>query len=165
MSLERVKPSLNFASEQYLHAKSVWKGIRVTRKRRVSSEQGGGTPFGKGRDPKPLADVLIRTAEDFGWTAELDQARLFAEWPDFVGESTAEHTEVLGLHRGVLQVQCDSTAWATELRRMRGEILSRILREFPDANISDVRFLAPGAPSWRHGPRSVRGRGPRDTYG
>ncbi|PZQ74527.1 MAG: DUF721 domain-containing protein, partial [Cutibacterium acnes] len=23
----------------------------------------------------------------------------------------------------------------------------------------------PSAPSWKHGPRSVPGRGPRDTYG
>ena len=29
-----------------------------------------------------------------------------------------------------------------------------------------ITILGPAAPSWKHGPRSVRdGRGPRDTYG
>ncbi|MDP4886606.1 MAG: DUF721 domain-containing protein, partial [Aquiluna sp.] len=27
------------------------------------------------------------------------------------------------------------------------------------------RFIGPSAPSWKKGPRSVPGRGPRDTYG
>lgn len=160
------RASENFASDMYLHAKAVWKGVRPRRRKRRGTDDGGITaPFGGGRDPRPLSDVLSVTASDMGWSAELDQARLITEWPDVVGASTAEHTEVLGLHRGILQVQCDSTAWATELRRMRAEILTRILAEYPDAGIADVRFLAPGAPSWRHGPRTVRGRGPRDTYG
>lgn len=160
-----IGPSPHFASDAYLHAKAVWKGIRTKRRRRRGTDDELGSPFGKGRDPRMLGDVLLVTTSDMGWSADLDQARLFAEWAEFVGSSTAEHTEVLGLHRGILQVQCDSTAWATELRRMRAEILTRILREYPDAGISDLRFLAPGAPSWRHGPRTVRGRGPRDTYG
>ena len=28
-----------------------------------------------------------------------------------------------------------------------------------------VKVVGPSGPSWRHGPRHVRGRGPRDTYG
>nr|WP_246454317.1 DciA family protein [Leucobacter denitrificans] len=100
-----------------------------------------------------------------GWSVELDQARIIDEWGAFVGPPTSDHTRVLGIARGVLEVQCDSTTWATELRRLRGEMLTRLLSEYPDAEIRDMRFLAPGAPSWRHGPRVVPGRGPRDTYG
>ena len=77
----------------------------------------------------------------------------------------AKHTEVIELRDGILTVQCNSTTWATELRRLRVEILSRILDEYPDVGLRDLRFLAPGAPSWRHGSRTVPGRGPRDTYG
>jgi len=101
-----------------------------------------------------------------GWSAELSQAQLLESWPRFIGEQTAEHTEIIELREGTLVVQCDSTAWATELRRLRAEILSRILEEFPESDITEIRFLAPGAPSWSHGRRTVRGgRGPRDTYG
>lgn len=155
-----------FTSASYLRAKSVWRGKPV-RRRRVGSAvtEGEGTPFGFGRDPRSLGDLLSVVTTDMGWSSELDQARLITEWPEFAGELTAEHTTVVGISHGVLQVQCDSTTWATELRRLRAEMLTRLLREYPDAEIRDLRFLAPGAPSWRHGPRSVPGRGPRDTYG
>jgi predicted nucleic acid-binding Zn ribbon protein len=48
---------------------------------------------------------------------------------------------------------------------MRGDILTTILRRYPDAEVSTIRFIGPGGPSWKKGPRSVPGRGPRDTYG
>lgn len=154
-----------FASESYLRAKSVWRGVPHRKRKQRASDEVGGKPFGGGRDPKTVSDVLMRLAGDMGWTVELEQARIITEWNEFVGEATAEHTEVIGISESVLQVQCDSTTWATELRRLRAELLTRLLSEYPDSGIRDVRFLAPGAPSWRHGPRAVRGRGPRDTYG
>lgn len=156
---------VGFAAAAYLRAKSTWRG-RPVRARRIRGEGGEVTaPFGSGRDPKALSDVITTMTRQFGWDSELDQARLIVEWPDFAGEATAEHTRVIGVSNGVLQVQCDSTTWATELRRLRAEMLTRVLKEYPDSGIRDLRFLAPGAPSWRHGPRSVPGRGPRDTYG
>ncbi|KAM9862080.1 hypothetical protein ACI1US_02008 [Leucobacter sp. BZR 635] len=109
--------------------------------------------------------MLDSIVADMGWSSELEQAKIIEDWPVFVGEATAEHTTVIGIRDGVLEIQCDSTTWATELRRLRAEMLTRLLTEYPDAEIRDLRFRAPGAPSWRHGPRVVRGRGPRDTYG
>lgn len=155
-----------FASEAYLRAKSVWRGKIHRRKSRPESSGGGASAaFGSGRDPRGLSSILETVVQDMGWSEELDQARIIEDWPVFVGEATAEHTTVIGISNGVLEVQCDSTTWATELRRLRAEMLTRLLREYPDAEITDMRFLAPGAPSWRHGPRVVPGRGPRDTYG
>lgn len=158
--------SSEFLISSYLHAKAVWKGLPSRHRRaKRTGATGEGSHFGAGRDPKILVDVLSSMAIDMGWSSELDQARLIEEWSTFVGMSTAEHTTVAGIVNGVLQIQCDSTTWATELRRLRGEMLTRILHEYPNSEIRDLRFLAPGAPSWRHGPRTVRGRGPRDTYG
>ncbi|WP_336660105.1 DUF721 domain-containing protein [Leucobacter sp. USHLN153] len=154
----------NFATESYLRAKSAWRGAPQRRRRR-KNDVAEGSAFGTGRDPRPLADVLTGVSIDMGWSAEIEQARVLGEWAEFAGGATAEHTEVIGISNGVLQIQCDSTTWATELRRLRGEMLTRLLKEYPDAEIRDLRFLAPGAPSWRHGLRSVPGRGPRDTYG
>lgn len=157
-----------FAVDAYQRAKAVWRGYapRRTRVRSGSGEQGEqSVPFGRGREPRLLGELLTVSARDMGWSTELAQVRLIAEWHRFVGETTAPHTEITGISDGVLLVQCDSTAWATELRRLRAELLTRILDEYPDSGIRELRFLAPGAPSWRHGPRSVPGRGPRDTYG
>jgi len=159
-------PEPDFASNAYQRMKALWKGLPSRRRTRVvHGDQERSVPFGKGREPKALGELLSIAARDMGWTAELDQARLIAEWHRFVGESMAAHTEVTELRDGVLIVQCDSTSWATELRRLRGEILTRILDEYPEVGLRELRFLAPGAPSWRHGPRTIPGRGPRDTYG
>lgn len=159
------QPSNGFATEAYLRAKSVWRGVPAHIKRKRSGREPGGSPFGWGRDPKMLGDVLSVISGDMGWSSELERARLIEEWAEFSGESTAEHTTIVGITNDVLHVQCDSTTWATELRRLRGEIFSRMLTEYPDAELKDIRFLSPGAPTWRHGPRTVKGRGPRDTYG
>lgn len=158
--------TLPFTTESYLHAKSVWKGVPIRRRARaVTDSDGDSVPFGKGREPRPLESILQFTARQMGWTEELAQAQIITDWARFVGDRLAGHTEIIGIQNGILQVQCDSTSWATELRRLRGEILTRMMEEYPEASIGDIRFLAPGAPTWRHGPRSVRGRGPRDTYG
>lgn len=154
-----------FASEAYLHAKARWRGTTLKNRRHRGGDGVGSSPFSKGRDPKSLGDVLAIAAEDMGWSAELEQARIITEWPEFVGEVTAPHTRVVELRDGLIVVQCDSTAWATELRRMRAQVLTRILEKYPNAGIEDLRFLSPDAPTWRHGARVIRGRGPRDTYG
>lgn len=155
-----------FASEAYQRAKALWKGMAPRKRgaKRASGEQVG-SPFSKGRDPKPLSVVLAVAAEDMGWAPELEQARLISDWPELVGATTAPHTRVIELRDGILIVQCDSTAWATELRRMRAQVLTRIIELYPEAGVRDLRFLAPGAPTWRHGSRVAPGRGPRDTYG
>jgi predicted nucleic acid-binding Zn ribbon protein len=155
-----------FASEAYRRAQKIWKG--VTSRGRTHSRSPADPsqiPFTPGRDPKPLGDVLAFTTEDMGWSSELEEAKVISDWDRLVGETIAPHTSVIELRDHHLIVQCDSTAWATELRRMRAVILSRIIEQYPQAEIEDLRFLAPGAPSWRHGARVVRGRGPRDTYG
>jgi len=156
-----------FASETYLAAKAMWGGARHPRRSRWRGGRDAATtaPFSGGRDPRPLSSILAVAAEDLGWATELAQAQVINDWPELVGEAIAPHTRVTELRDGVLYVQCDSTTWATELRRMRAEILSRILEAHADAEVRDLRFLAPGTPSWRYGARVVRGRGPRDTYG
>ncbi|WP_416444357.1 DUF721 domain-containing protein [Leucobacter sp. HNU] len=155
-----------FASEAYLRAKSVWKGSRIDADACAPTRpRGGARTVRVWAGPENAGEVIAKAATDMGWSSDLEQARVITEWAEFVGQPTSDHTEVVGVRDGVLLLQCDSTAWATELRRLRSEILTRLLREYPDSEIRDLRFLAPGAPSWRHGPRTVQGRGPRDTYG
>jgi predicted nucleic acid-binding Zn ribbon protein len=65
----------------------------------------------------------------------------------------------------VVEVRCQSTAWAANLRLMKSRLLGRIAELLPEVEVTDMRFIGPDAPSWRRGIRSVPGRGPRDTYG
>lgn len=158
--------SESFASEAYQRAKALWKGLTPrSRSSRRNPQKNASTPFSPGRDPQMLSDILAVATQDMGWNSEIEQAQLITDWPELIGEPTASHTRIVELRDGLLIVQCDSTAWATELRRMRAQVLTRILNEYPEAKVQDLRFLAPGAPTWRHGARVAKGRGPRDTYG
>ena len=136
----------------------------IARKRKTKKE-GASVPFSPGRDPHGLGDVIDGLASKMGWTSPLARSELLSSWPEIVGSETAEHSEPAGIDEGVLTVRCDSTAWATQLRLMRGQITTTIAQRFPDAGIESVRFEGPNAPSWKRGPRSIPGRGPRDTYG
>lgn len=134
-------------------------------RRRSTKTPGSTTPYGTGRDPAGLADVLDSVSKTMGWSSPLARGELLTSWPELVGPEVASHTEPVGIEDGVLSVQCDSTAWATQLRMMRGQMVTTIMARYPDAQITSIRFLGPSAPSWKRGPRSIPGRGPRDTYG
>ncbi|MBX3078529.1 MAG: DUF721 domain-containing protein [Cryobacterium sp.] len=132
---------------------------------RARREPGSSAPFGTGRDPRGIAEVLDALTARLGWNSSLARSELLDSWAELVGEETAAHSVPAGIDEGVLTVSCDSTAWATQLRLMRTQIVSRIVERYPDAGIEALRFNGPGVPSWKRGPRSVPGRGPRDTYG
>jgi predicted nucleic acid-binding Zn ribbon protein len=135
------------------------------RKRAKKSKEAKSVPYGAGRDPRGIDDILTGLTARLGWTSSLAKADLLASWSELAGEETALHSEPISIEDGVLLVRCDSTAWATQLRLMRRQITTNIATRFPDAAIESVRFDGPNAPSWKRGPRSIPGRGPRDTYG
>ena len=156
------------AQAVYLRFREVFgePGLRSTTARKRALKVDGATlPFGGGRDPQGLSSVIDGLASTLGWTSPLARSDLLASWADIVGAETALHSLPVAIEGGVLIAQCDSTAWATQLRLMRTTITTHILAKYPEAGISSVRFEGPNAPSWKKGPRSIAGRGPRDTYG
>ena len=134
-------------------------------RRRATVDPGSSAAFGAGRDERGIGDVIDSMTARLGWNSPLAQSDLLASWASIAGEETAEHSTPVSIEDGLLVVRCDSTAWATQLRIMRHQVATRIAAEYPDAGILSVRFDGPGAPSWKRGPRSIPGRGPRDTYG
>ena len=135
------------------------------RRRQRAARDESTVPYGKGRDPRGIADVLENLTATMGWESPIARAELLADWAEMVGPETAAHSSPIGIEEGVLTVRCDSNPWATELRRMRATITTQIITRFPAAGIETVNFLGPDAPSWKHGLRTIPGRGPRDTYG
>lgn len=134
-------------------------------RRRVAKASATSVPYGEGREPKGLGEVVENLTLKLGWNSPLAQSELLASWAELVGEETAARSTPVSIEDGVLTVSCDSTAWATELRRIRSSLLAAIAERYPDAGVEAIRFNGPGVPSWKKGPRSVQGRGPRDTYG
>ena len=118
------------------------------------------------RDPQRLGALLPGYVADMGWEQPMADARVFAQWPVLVGAEVAAHSEPQSLRDGELRVTAESTAWATQLRLLSGTLLARLVAELGPHVVTRLVISGPTAPSWKHGPRSVRnGRGPRDTYG
>ena len=156
------------AANVYLRFKSVFGDPNARRSRgrkRIAPVAGSSVPFGIGRDPHGLGDTINSLTMQLGWNSPLAQSELLASWSELAGEETANHSTPAGIDDGVLTVHCESTAWATQLRLMRNVIMEHIANRYPDAGIQSIRFQGPNAPSWKKGPRSIPGRGPRDTYG
>jgi len=153
----------------YLRLRENFGGVKAgaagRRRDRRKAQPGETVPFGPGRDPGAVSDVLSALTLSLGWTAPLAQSDLVSAWRDIAGPETAEHSTPTRVEDGVLYVQCDSTAWATQLRLMRTELVTRIASDYPESGVQNISFAGPGAPSWKRGPRSIPGRGPRDTYG
>lgn len=122
-------------------------------------------PFTKGRDPKGIGEALAALTKQHGWDPQLAQEDLLLRWVDVAGPETAAHTEPVSLVDGLLTIRCDSTAWTKQLQFMRAQIMTQIALRHPDAKVENVRFVGPDVPSWKWGPRTAPGRGPRDTYG
>ncbi|MDN4598002.1 DUF721 domain-containing protein [Leifsonia virtsii] len=155
------------SSAVYLRLKALFAGTS-SRSRRLSprsAEDGSSRPFGVGRDPKGVGDVLDSLTAQLGWTGNLAKSDLMSGWVELAGEETAKHSYPESVADGVLNIRCDSTAWARQLTSMRSLLLKKMAEVFPDAEIESIVVRGPNVRSWNHGPRSIPGRGPRDTYG
>lgn len=108
---------------------------------------------------------MSRLAKERGWHTQLANGQVFGQWAALVGEEVAEHAQPEALKDGELIVRAASTAWATQLRLLQGQLLTKIAAGVGTGVVKRLKVLGPSKPSWRYGPRHVSGRGPRDTYG
>jgi len=161
-------------------ARAVLEAARVRRQgqpgqgqaRRKAGTGGGGRRLrgysGAGpdpRDPQQLGALITRLVKVRGWQRSTAEARIFGTWEALVGADLAAHCRPVRLTDGELLVEAESTAWATQLRGLAGRLLARIGGEVGRDVVARIQVHGPVAPSWGRGPKRVRGRGPRDTYG
>lgn len=122
-------------------------------------------PFAAGRDPVALASSLGGLLAERGWERPLSVASVVGRWREVVGSDLADHCRPETFEDGALVVRADSTAWAMQVRLLLPQLERRLAEEVGEGVVESVTVLGPGGPTWRRGPRSVPGRGPRDTYG
>ena len=159
--------STDFATEFYLRMRQAVTG-RLSRDAKRMAEResrSNSKPFDKGRDIVPAGSLIDGLLTRFGWDNQIQEADLFNRWAELVGPANAAASTPEKLERGLLTVRCKSTAWATQLKLMKTQVLEQLQTAFPTMELIDIRFIGPDAPSWKKGQRSVPGRGPRDTYG
>jgi predicted nucleic acid-binding Zn ribbon protein len=102
------------------------------------------------RDPQTLEAALSRLLAEAGWEAPAAVGGVIHGWADLVGARIAAHCEPVSFDEGVLTVQTDSSAWATELRNLSGMLLAKLNAALPrSASITRILVLGPHTPSWR----------------
>jgi predicted nucleic acid-binding Zn ribbon protein len=143
---------------------------RTRTKRRFSAGRGRATSTWSGaaadeRDPQPLENAVERLVDEHGWGEDIAVHAVIARWEQIVGADLAAHVTTEQYADGELTVRADSTAWATQVKLLAPNLVRRLNEEIGHGSVTRVIVLGPHAPSWRKGPRTVRGRGPRDTYG
>jgi predicted nucleic acid-binding Zn ribbon protein len=94
-------------------------------------------------EPEPIKEILARLFTARGWGRR--QARLHLEraWSAVVPPEYAVHTRLLGLKRGVLEVEVNGAAPLQELAHFHKRRLLEALREkLPGETLRELRFRA-----------------------
>ncbi|MCP3818134.1 DciA family protein [Streptomyces sp. A3M-1-3] len=123
-----------------------------------------------GRDPLQLGAALERLKTERGWEMPMAVGGVMGRWPEIVGDDLAKHCVPLRYDddpaERVLTVQCDSTAWATQLRLLAPQLVARLNADLGQGTVRLIKVLGPGGPARRFGPlRAPGSTGPGDTYG
>jgi Zn-ribbon-containing, possibly RNA-binding protein and truncated derivatives len=162
-------PSSDELAQAVLEAARVRRESRPPTQRRTASGErrlrGYSGPGPDPRDPAPLGELIARLVKLRGWQRPAAEARIFGTWDQIVGADLAAHCRPVKLADGELTIEAESTAWATQIRLLSRPLLSRIQAEVGRDVVRRIHVHGPVAPSWGRGPKRVRGRGPRDTYG
>lgn len=117
------------------------------------------------RDPQTLDATLGRLVAENGWETDVAVHAMFGRWSSIVGPQVAQHCALERFADGKLHVSTDSTAWATQLRLLAPKVVATMNQTLGAGTVDAIVVSGPRGPSWKKGGRSVRGRGPRDTYG
>jgi predicted nucleic acid-binding Zn ribbon protein len=144
-------------------ARGLRPGSPARTSRRAGPVRSGSGP--DARDPVPFGAALRRLVEERGWQDTAAAAMVLARWDELVGPELAEHCRPASLLEGELVLVAESSAWATQLRLLTRTLQARLTAQVGPGVVTSVVVRGPAQPDWRKGPRRVRGRGPRDTYG
>jgi len=151
-------------------ADALSRAVRSTPKRssspskaRKRSRWAGSAGFG--RDPQLLSQALEDLLSERGWQDDSAIAQLMTRWEQIVGPDLASHVTPVSFDDGALALQAESTTWATQVRLLLPDLQRVIDTEVGAGVVTVIRVQGPQGPSWVKGPRHVKGRGPRDTYG
>jgi predicted nucleic acid-binding Zn ribbon protein len=116
-------------------------------------------------DPQALGAAIEGLLDDQGWRTAAAVGSVFGRWEQIVGAALAAHTRPGGFTDGELLVIADSTAWATQVRLLRAQLIRRLNTELGDGTVTGVKVRGP-VPPRQQGQWRVRDtRGPRDDYG
>ena len=77
-------------------------------------------------EPVRFGAAIQKLVADRGWEETAANAGVLANWAAVVGEEIAQHCQPVSLVDGELVDVAESTAWATQLRLLQGQLLAKI---------------------------------------
>lgn len=128
-------------------------------------KRGGSGPRPSRRDPQSVGFLARHFVRTHGWTRAFELENIREHWADYVGSDVAAHCRLESVSGERLVVRTSSTAWATQMKFLLPTLERQLAQRLGSGNVPQIIIRGPAAPSWKHGSRSVPGRGPRDTYG
>ena len=111
----------------------------------MSTWQPSTPPRGE-QDPKKLSELLDRTTKRLGGPSSGTTSAVFSRWEQVVGPDIAGHARPVSLHRGALVLAVDHPAWATQLRYMTSELLTRVGEATGGSEVSEIQIRVTGQP-------------------
>lgn len=79
-----------------------------------------------GNEPVPLSRGLERVLKSLRGGDRRTTATVFGRWAELVGEPVCNHVRPLKLDSGILIVEVDDPAWATQLKFLESDLLKRL---------------------------------------
>ncbi len=102
------------------------------------------------RDPQTLQATIGRLMAEHGWETPVAVGGVVTNWAEVVGERIAEHCEPVSFAEGVLTIQADSPAWATEMRNLSPQLTQRLNETLPgsagNGAVKRITVLGPARP-------------------
>lgn len=77
-------------------------------------------------EPVSIADVLQHLIKDGGLGEQLEQARIWENWPRLAGEPLWMHGRPVALRDGTLIVEAESAVWMHQYTYFRRRLIGRI---------------------------------------
>src|SRR3954467_931237 len=95
------------------------------------------------KGPEKISDVLGRLFTSRGWGRKNDRLRLETAWATAAGVELMKDTRVLGMKRGVLEVEVKNAVLMSELTQFhkRG-LLAKLRKAMPGVALTDIKFRA-----------------------
>lgn len=130
----------------------------------MSRQRKGSDPLGADRHPDlparaaapaPVGEALAGLRDARGWRRRLEGARVHEVWEQAVGPKVAARVRPVRLHGGVLVVEADSSAWATQVRYLAPELIAGLNAALGEGMVERVTVQTGSQESGR-GPRRRR---------
>jgi predicted nucleic acid-binding Zn ribbon protein len=95
-------------------------------------------------DPVPISRSLDSIMKSLRGTDRIQIGGVFGRWDEAVGPTVAAHVRPVRLDQGVLTVEADEAAWATQVKFLSSTITTR-LAEVAGVDIEHIEVRVAGS--------------------